>query len=190
MVERTFNAVHGGGGQQPRTRIGRVQPRKLRQAVERQVQFGGDAARPEVVDAPNEARVQVEWPHQPEGAFDVGVGHHQGSGDGGAVRERDADRPAIRQVDAGHALAVANGGPGSLCGGGEGIAQRAHAAFDEGGTRAGVVQVPVQVGVNGVWRARPHVRAQNRIHAEGGLEQRVLELLLDHVVDVDRANAQ
>ena len=89
-------------------------------------------------------------------------------------------------------LAGADRGAGGAGRGGHRLADRAHAALGdrEPGVARGLAGEAVQQREHGIVRARPEVRAEHGVEGERALEQRRLEDLLEHVVDVDAGDAQ
>ena len=160
--------------------------------------LGGDARCAKIMDAANEARIQIQRPDQPESGFQIGVGDDQAGRDLGAVGQGDARHAVVcmgevlAKVDAGNAAAVTDLDAGGLCGIGQGAAHRTHAAFDDGGAGGvgSIVHMTVQVAVHRIGRARPQMRAQYRIHTDGRLQQGALELLFGNVINIDRSDAQ
>ncbi len=89
-------------------------------------------------------------------------------------------------------LAGADRRAGGARRGGHRLADRAHAARGnrEPGVARGLAREAVQQREHRVVRARAEVRAEHGVERERALEQRRLEDLLEHVVDVDAGDAQ
>ena len=191
-IKGALEVVHVRGDHQALAQPRAVEAGKARQAVQRQVQPGGDALAAYLAHPPRHTGFHMAKAYQAfKGCHRIGTGYHQRGPELFARCQGHARRPPVDTVDAAHPATQPQFDSADTGTGSHGLAQGAHAAFNlcHPVVTEILAQAAIEVAEHRAGGARPHAGTEYAVEAQHGFQLRAVEILLHQVVHIGQDDA-